>query len=148
MTLCLRVAAPSDAEHLLRASHKLMTDLFPSESNHFLSLDDLEAPNIRFFTAGVDGVVVGCGALALKTGYGELKSMFVDPAVRGGGIGEALVMALIQTAKAEARNMVRLETGNSLTSAHKLYEKLGFTYRGPFGDYRDDPLSLFMEMAI
>lgn len=73
------------ATALLRASHALMQSLFPTEDNHYLSIDALCAPDIRFFTARRDGATVGCGALALRPGYGELKSMFVDPAARGSG---------------------------------------------------------------
>ena len=36
--------------------------------------------------------MVGTGALAVKDGYGELKSMFVDPEARGKGVGEAIVI--------------------------------------------------------
>lgn len=38
-----------------------------------------------------------------------------------------------------------LETGSTLTEALILYEPLGYHYRGPFGDYPDDPLSVFMQ---
>jgi len=42
----------------------------------------------------------------------------------------------------------RLETGDTLKAAHRLYEKHGFTFRGPFGEYPDLPESLFMEKRL
>jgi putative acetyltransferase len=38
-----------------------------------------------------------------------------------------------------------LETGIRQPEALGLYERLGFVRRGPFGDYAEDPLSVFME---
>ena len=38
-----------------------------------------------------------------------------------------------------------LETGVKQQAAISLYENYGFTYRGPFSFYKEDPLSIFME---
>ena len=34
------------------------------------------------------------------------------------------------------------------TPAHRLYESFGFTYCGPFGDYLEDPNSIFMSVRL
>jgi len=136
------------AAALLQASHALMQALFPAESNHYLSIDALTDPDILFFIAELDGITAGCAALALKDGYGEVKSMFVDPAKRGAKIGTKLLDHLEAEARARALPSLRLETGDKLTAAHKLYAAQGFALRGPFGDYGDDPLSLFMEKQL
>jgi putative acetyltransferase len=44
--------------------------------------------------------------------------------------------------------MLRLETGIKQDAAIHLYENAGFRRRGPFGSYRDDPLSVFMEKPL
>jgi putative acetyltransferase len=44
--------------------------------------------------------------------------------------------------------MLRLETGIKQEPAIRLYESAGFRRRGPFGSYRDDPLSVFMEKPL
>ncbi len=137
-----------DATALLQASHALMQSLFPAESNHYLSIDALRGPEIRFFTARLDGAAVGCAALALKDGYGEVKSMFVAEAARGTGAGAALLAKLEEVARGAALPLLRLETGDKLHAAHRLYERAGFARRGPFGDYPDGPHSLFMEKAL
>lgn len=137
-----------DATALLKASHALMESLFPSESNHYLGVDALLAPEIRFYVALDGDRIVGTGALAVKDGYGELKSMFVDPDARGKGVGEAIVTQLIVRAKLERLPTLKLETGSLLHAAHRMYERAGFTRCGPFGDYEDGEYSVFMEKAL
>ena len=139
---------PEEARALLEASHALMERLFPSESNHYLSLDELAVPSIRFFVARSGDDVVGCGAIALNDGYGEVKSMFTAESARGRGVADAVLSCLIDLARAERLPVVRLETGDTLHAAHRLYERHGFVRRGPFGAYPDDPISLFMEKIL
>jgi putative acetyltransferase len=43
---------------------------------------------------------------------------------------------------------VRLETGTLQPEALRLYETAGFTRRGPYGDYPDDPCNVFMEKRL
>ncbi len=150
MSVVIEKGDPRDpaATGLLKQSHALMQELFPAESNHFLSIDDLCTPDIHFFVARVDGKILGCAALAERDGYGELKSMFVDPAARGQNLGQKILDHLDEAARALGLPAIRLETGDALKAAHKLYERHGYAYRGPFGNYPDDPLSLFMEKAL
>jgi putative acetyltransferase len=137
-----------EASALLRASHALMESLFPPEDNFFLDIDALCAPDIRFFAARSGGAIVGTGALALRDGYGEVKSMFVAEAARGQGVADALLRQIEDEARAHALPCLRLETGNLLEAAHRLYARHGFTRRGPFGDYPDAPSSIFMEKQL
>ena len=44
--------------------------------------------------------------------------------------------------------LFRLETGIKQTEAVGLYRKLGYRERHPFGAYRPDPLSVFMEKSL
>lgn len=136
------------ATALLEASQALMRSLFPAEANHYLSIAALTAPGIHFFVAEHGVAMRGCAALAEKDGYGEVKSMFVDPDARGLGIGDALMAHLIEAAQGLGLPMIRLETGDALHAAHRLYERHGFQRRGPFGGYKADPTSLFMERSL
>lgn len=55
----------------------------------------------EFWVAELDGQVVGCGGLhVLWSDLGELRTVAVDPAVRGRGVGHRLVRRLIDQAKA------------------------------------------------
>ena len=53
MSLAVRAGTPAEARALLEASHALMESLFPSESNHYLSIEALAAP---FQDKGIDAV--------------------------------------------------------------------------------------------
>ncbi len=137
-----------EARALLEASHALMQDLFTPDANHFLSLDALAAPDIAFFVARLDGRMVGCGALAIRDGYGEITSMFVDPDTRRAGVAAGLIGRLEAEAIARGLALLRLETGNLLHAARALYGRNGFKVRGPFGPYSDHPHSVFMEKRL
>jgi ribosomal protein S18 acetylase RimI-like enzyme len=45
-------------------------------------------------------------------------------------------------------NILRLETGIHQTNAIKLYERYGFQRRAPFGEYREDPMSIYFEKLL
>jgi putative acetyltransferase len=148
MTAVIERGSPEEARALLEASHRMMLELFDPESNHFLSLEALARPDIRFFVARLDGRVAGCGALAVRDGYGEIKSMFVDPDVRRAGIAARLMARLEAEAVALGLPWLRLETGDLLHAAHALYARCGFAPCGPFGDYEAHPQSVFMEKRL
>ncbi|MEE9427191.1 MAG: GNAT family N-acetyltransferase [Paracoccaceae bacterium] len=137
-----------DATALLNASHSLMQTLFPSDSCHYLSIDDLCQPNIHLFVARHTGTAAGCGALAIYDGYGEVKSMFTTDAFRGQGVADKLLTHIQATATKHKLPFLRLETGDTLKAAHRLYARHGFRFRSPFGDYTEHPASLFMEKAL
>ncbi len=136
------------AAYLLKQSHALMESLFPPEDNFYLDIDALAVPEIAFFVALRDESLLGTAALADKGSYGEVKSMFVSPDARGLGIGALLLARLERHAREMGFHRMMLETGNALHAAHRLYERAGFTLRGPFGDYPDAASSLFMEKTL
>lgn len=133
---------------LLEQSHALMLSMFSPDACHFLDLDALEADNIHLFAARIGEETLGTGALALKDGYGEVKSMFTSPAARGKGVAAALLRQIEDTAREHGLAALKLETGVGLDAAHHLYERFGFSYTGPFGDYQAAPESLFMEKPL
>ncbi|WP_342078111.1 GNAT family N-acetyltransferase [Yoonia sp. SS1-5] len=133
---------------LLKQSHALMQELFPPEDNYYLEIDDLVAPDIHFFAAREGDQILGTGALKIKAEYGEIKSMFVAEAARGKGVADALMRQLEDTAREQKLPMLKLETGNVLHAAHKLYRRHGFTDCGVFGDYVAANSSIFMEKSL
>jgi len=133
---------------LLEASHALMQSLFPAGACHYLSIDALCVPQIRLFAARNDEVTLGCCALSSRDGYGEVKSMFVDPAARGTGVAEMLLARIEHEARLLELPILRLETGDKLASARRLYLRSGYKPCGPFGDYVEVPTSLFMEKRL
>lgn len=150
MTVTTRIAGPHEpgATALLQASHAYLQSLYPPEDNYFLSIDALAEPHITFIVAEQNGQTIGCAALAHKTTYGEVKSMFTALAARGIGTGSILMDALEATARAQNLPMMKLETGDNLYPAHRLYERHGFTRCGPFGNYVEAVHSVFMEKLL
>lgn len=134
---------------LLEQSWALSESLYPAESNHHLDEGALDRPEIAFFVARSEGIARGCGALKrMDANYGELKSVFVDPAARGQGVARLLLAAIEEEARGQGLALIRLETGIHQPEAIGLYEATGYRRIGPFGEYLPDPLSLFMEKAL
>lgn len=122
--------------------------LYPPESVYALDMHALLQPNVLFAVArNSDGAAVACGAIVVTPAYGEVKRMFVHPAARGQGVAQRLLGMLETEALARGCRQFMLETGPSQPAAIGLYQRLGYRVRGPYGDYRDDPLSVFMEKA-
>ena len=122
--------------------------LYPPESVYALDMNSLLQPNVLFAVArNIDGAAVGCGAIVVTPEYGEVKRMFVHPSARGRGVAQRLLGMLETEALARGCRQFMLETGPSQPDAIGLYERLGYRVRGPYGDYRDDPLSVFMEKS-
>ena len=90
--------------------------------------------------AYLDDVAVGCGAVRRLDGTtAELKRMYVEPSVRGRGIGHALVKALEREARLLGVTNVVLETGTRLEPAIRLYEAMGYVRIPLFGEYLSSP---------
>jgi len=123
--------------------------LYPAESNHLLDVEALLAGDVLFLVArDIDGAAVGCAALANRGAYGEVKRMYVDEARRGLGTGKKLLEHLAMFARMSGLGELKLETGIHQPAAIALYEGVGFSRCAPFGEYRPDPLSLFMEKRL
>lgn len=99
-------------------------------------LDELRADDtFTMFTAEVDGTVVG-HAEFVSTGAdsARLARVLVDPARRGQGLGERLVLAMIEEARARGIRSLNLYVLDDNTRAVRLYEKLGFETVGASGE--------------
>ncbi|MGK7752620.1 MULTISPECIES: GNAT family N-acetyltransferase [unclassified Roseovarius] len=148
--LIVEIANPSSPgpRALLEQSHALMRELFPPEDNYALDIEELRGPDIRFYAARDGAQTLGTGALALKRGYAEVKSMFTSEAARGRGVAAAILRALEDEARGEDIPVLRLETADALGAAIRLYERHGFARCGIFGDYRPNTTSVFMEKIL
>lgn len=123
----------------------------PPESIHALGLKDLKKPGITFWTAWDGNQLMGCGALKeLDPLHGELKSMRTASAYLRKGVAQAMLEYIMNEAKRRGYKKMSLETGSmeAFSPARKLYEKYGFSYCPPFGDYTEDPNSVFMSREL
>ncbi|MEU5521791.1 GNAT family N-acetyltransferase [Streptomyces sp. NPDC047860] len=99
--------------------------------------------------------VPGPGPMADIAGPGEaeIRMLAVARAGRGRGAGEALVRACVERARAiEGCARIVLSTQRTMHSAHRIYERLGFT-RTPERDWNplpelDDILLLTYELTL
>jgi putative acetyltransferase len=145
MRLTLEPANQPDVLELIDQLDAYQKPLYPAESHHGIDVEALSQPNVLFAVARDDeGRAIGCGAIVLDAGQGELKRMFTVPERRGQGIARSLLLYLESEAWARGCRHFVLETGYLQTDAIALYERFGYTRRGPFGDYVDDPNSVFM----
>lgn len=140
------------AVHALLNEHlRSMRERSPPESVHALDMEKLRKPEITFWTAWEGPVLVGCGALMeLDRKHGEVKSMRTREARRREGVGRTILAHIVQVARSRSYERLSLETGSmeAFKPARRLYESFGFACCGPFGEYTEDPNSLFMTMRL
>jgi GNAT superfamily N-acetyltransferase len=111
--------------------------------------EQFDPPDGVFFIALTDGEAVGCGALRRwGPGMGEIKRMYVDPAVRGRGVGRAILEELEMAARQRAYRILRLETGTPQPEAIRLYEAAGYARIEPYRLQWSGELSVALEKHL
>lgn len=152
MAICILPESPDSADAvalIAELEQHLESFGYPRESRHGFSVEKLIREGVPFFIMRQDSVPVGCGGIKLfGSEYGEIKRMFVRPAYQGQGYGKAMLTHLAEYAKQHGVYLLRLETGIYQLPAIRLYEAFGFQRCGPFGEYREDPVSVYMEMRV
>lgn len=151
MPIAVAIESPDqpDVRELIAELDAYQGALYPPESNHGIDVQALMRPQVLFAVARDEtGAAVGCGAIVLAADHGELKRMYVKPAQRGRSIAAQVLQFLEAQVRARGLPQVLLETGPYQPEALRFYEKSGYTRRGPFADYWNDPLSVFMEKTL
>ena len=123
----------------------------PPESVHALDVDELRAPEVTLWTAWEAGELLGCGALKeIAPRHGEIKSMRTARAHLRRGVGARILEHLIEEARRRSYRRLSLETGSmkAFAPARRLYARFGFEPCPPFADYRPDPYSVYMTLAL
>ena len=140
------------AVHALLHEHlRNMHAITPAKSVHALDIERLRAPGITFWSVWEESELMGCGALReLDPRHGEIKSMRTPANLRRRGAGRAILEHIVAVARSRGYRRLSLETGAAadFRPAHALYESFGFTYCGPFGEYQEDPNSVFMKLLL
>lgn len=150
MPISVELGDPTDPRvvSLLTESDAYYASLYPVDSNHLMDVESLRKPNVSFFVALEQERLHGFGAVVAYQQYGEIKRMYVDRASRGLGIGRKILERIEQKAIEIGLAVLRLETGIRQAEAISLYRSRGYVDIGPFGDYRPDRLSIFMEKRL
>lgn len=123
----------------------------PAESVFALDIDGLRDPAVTFWSGWHGDELVVIGALkTLDAANGELKSMRVADEHLGTGAGRVMLRHLVAEARTGGMSTLWLETGSTddFTPARRLYASEGFVECGPFGDYPENPFSVFMRREI
>lgn len=116
---------------------------FDRELAHFE--EEYGAPGGAFF---LEKDAMGCGGLRrFADGIAEMKRLYVVPAGRGKGIGEALARRIIDEARRLGYRRLVLDTLPDMKAAQALYRSLGFK---EIPSYRHNPVSgtLFFELVL
>src|SRR5471032_599230 len=121
------------------------TVLYPSGSDYSMPLDVMANAVTYPFLAEWDDKPIGCACLYLsEQGIAEIKRVYVTPEGRGKNVASQLIHKLEEQLALLNMTALYLETGVYQEAAIGLYKKHGFSVTGPFGDYRYDPLSVYM----
>jgi len=143
--------ASAVAAELIGALNAELLRTYPEEgATHFrLDPDEVAGDRGAFLVAVADGTPIGCGAIRrLDARTAELKRMFVVPAMRGRGVGRAVLTALAAEGRRLGVERLVLETGERQKAAMALYDRAGFVRVPAFGEYVDSPLSVCMAMRL
>jgi amino-acid N-acetyltransferase len=122
-SLIIRKAAESDIAQLAEFILPFVEDrkLLPRTLTELRDLLD------SFFVAEYEGRIVGCAALEIYSWkLAEVRSLAVAPDMQGLGIGQKLVQACVDRARAE--NILEVM---AITSADAFFMNCGFNYTLP-----------------
>ena len=136
---------------LIRAHLAEMAQHSPPQSIHALSIEELRAPNVTFWSVWAGSALAGCGALKeLDATHGEIKSMRTAAGYLRQGVASSLLEHLMAEARRRGYLRLSLETGSmaAYAAARRLYTQFGFETCPPFASYALDPNSIFMTRAL
>ena len=122
----------------------------PWSENSIVS--ELTNPLSVWLVAEIDGALAGYIGSQSVLGESDVMNIAVSPDYRRQGIGEKLVLALVEELKKHGNHCLSLEVRPSNTPARALYEKLGFLEVGRRPNYyrnpKEDALILRKEWQI
>jgi ribosomal protein S18 acetylase RimI-like enzyme len=137
------LAGPSYAERLRDATSRAADGalLVATGSSQGRAHSEDLLGTVGLFAAGAEyAQLAGPGEM-------EIRMLAVHPATRGRGVGAALAAACVQRALDAGAAGIRLSTDRRMTTAHRIYERLGFR-RTPDRDWSPVPDSTLLSYAL
>ncbi len=108
-----------------------------------------QAPRSVYYVVEKEGIVVGgCGVAPLENTDAtvcELQKMYFAPEIRGTGYAEKIIEKCLEYAKTQGFEICYLETLSFMTTAQKLYKRIGFeNIEGPMGNTGHNSCEVWM----
>jgi len=142
LSYCIRLMTEDDIPRVLVIDREVFPGMkmptnFQNEfknclAHYIVACKDKSQPDYRLQN------ITGYAGLWIMVGEAHVVNIAVSPDYRGQGIGELLLIALIELALSMVCNMITLEVRASNVTAQKLYQKYGFTVRGIRQGYYTD----------
>ncbi len=152
LTLTQETPLQDDVRRLVGELNAYLNPLSPPEYQFQMTVEQMaETATTLFVLRDSAGQAVGMGALKVHDGQmGEVKRMYTMPTIRGTGAGKVILERIEQLAREKGLSILMLETGGTqgFEPAWRVYERGGFTVRGPFLDYPESPYSKFYEKHL
>jgi ribosomal-protein-alanine N-acetyltransferase len=113
------------------------TELINPMAHYLVAYDGTPLPE-RVKVAGISPLLLGFAGMWLLAGEAHIINLAVRPECRRKGLGELLLMGMIEQAANLKANLITLEMRLSNQTAQRLYEKYGLTRRGVRRAYYTD----------
>lgn len=157
----IRLIQPSDNIPLRQLFKSVLLELECFESQYLSNPDELfdlyadyQQPNSKYYVIHdqESGKIQGGGGyapLANSPDICEVQKMYLAAELRGKGFGPKLLDLIIQETQGLGFDTLYLETMTNMTSAVRLYEKMGFTnIPGPLGSTGHICCTIFMTRSL
>lgn len=149
-------ATAAQCEHLVQESDAYLASIYPPSSIYTVPTQNLERDGnvlLGAFRAehAAPGSPIGCVGFVRDVRdihVAEIKRLFVSPGFRHLGVATQLMDALEEHARQAGVTTLLLETGIHQHESVDLYQSRGYVLRGPYGDYHDDPYSVFLHKLM
>ncbi len=140
MSITVRQATEADFDDIRRITRDayVSAGYMEADNPYIKELENVEdrAANALLWVAELDGKVAASTAITFAgqpytdiaiEGELEFRMLAVDPALQRGGVGRALVTAVVEYARSlEGIHAVSLTSMIPMTKAHALYRSMGF----------------------
>jgi ribosomal protein S18 acetylase RimI-like enzyme len=137
-TVAVRPVRPEELDAVADLTARVYREAGIGSAQYEPALRDVasRARTATVLVAESGGRLVGAVTVATRLGpwaeqavRGEavIRMLVVDPAARGRGVGEALVLGCLDAARADGCSLVRLSSQDESAAAQRLYGRLGFT---------------------
>ena len=134
MDVTLRLMEEEDLDQILEVSSLSLKESWSKSS----FINELSNSLARYMIAEINNKIVGFAGVWIIVDEGHITNIAVHPDFRGQGIGEKLVLSLLNQATNWAINAFTLEVRDSNIIAQNLYKKLSFVEEGRRKNYYSD----------